>query len=50
LKRNNIPLDDPSVKEVLGLFSELYSGVGRFNWLVKELGALADWEKEGEEE
>jgi hypothetical protein len=35
---------------VLGLFSKLYSDVGRVNRLVKELGALAGWEKEGEEE
>jgi len=50
LRRNNTLLSDPGAKEVLGLFSELYSDVGRFNRLVKELGALAGWEKEGEEE
>jgi hypothetical protein len=50
LKKNNILLDDPSVKGVLGLFSKLYSDVGRFNRLVKELGALAGCEKEREEE
>jgi hypothetical protein len=33
-----------------GLFSELYRDVGRFSQLVKELKALAGWEKEGEEE
>lgn len=41
MNKYNIPLNDPSVKEVLGLFSELYSDVGRFNRLVKELRALA---------
>jgi hypothetical protein len=50
LRRNNTLLSDPGAKEVLGLFSELYRDVGRFNQLVKELKALAGWEKEEEQQ
>jgi hypothetical protein len=50
LKKNNIPLDDPNVKEALGLFYELYNHVDRFNSLIDELRTIIGWKKEEEEE
>jgi hypothetical protein len=49
LKKNNIPLDDPDVKEALELLHELYNDVDRFNSLIDELRTIVNWKKEEEE-
>jgi hypothetical protein len=46
LKENNIPSDDPDVKEALELFYKLYNYVDRFNSLIDELRAIVGWKKE----